>query len=107
MKRRSFIRCGMAATFTVPTGLAPTAAAGKPSVRIGIMDGTLGLATNPEAAKYAADLGFDSVQVTLGQHVGRRLPLSDPALQGDHGPVAIRNIYVRALCDPTAPSSPH
>ena len=56
MKRRSFIRRGIAAAITVPTSLTPTKGAGAPSVRVGIMDGTLGLATNPEAVRYAAAL---------------------------------------------------
>ncbi|MBC7926003.1 MAG: sugar phosphate isomerase/epimerase [Bryobacteraceae bacterium] len=75
MNRRSFV----AASLCGPWWGSEASAASR--VQVGIMDGNLGFATDPEAVPHAAKLGFESVQVTLGRPVAGRLPLSDPALQ--------------------------
>ncbi len=52
------------------------------ALRIGTMDGVLGLASNPDAAAKAKALGLMGVQVTLGQNADKsRLLLEDAALQ--------------------------
>ena len=54
----------------------------EPALRIGVMDGVLRLAANPEAAAKAKSLGLLGVQVTLGQNADKsRMLLEDAALQ--------------------------
>jgi len=54
----------------------------EPALRIGVMDGVLRLASNPEAAAKAKSLGLMGVQVTLGQNADKsRMLLEDAALQ--------------------------
>ncbi len=77
MQRREFLQVATAATAASVLS-AQSSAAG---VRIGVMDGTLGFASNPEAAGHAAALGFQTVQVALGLPVEGRLPLSNPTTQ--------------------------
>jgi L-ribulose-5-phosphate 3-epimerase len=54
-----------------------------PGVKLGVMDGILGHATEPEAFHKAKELGFAGMQVTLGRPAKRSnsLPLANPALQ--------------------------
>jgi sugar phosphate isomerase/epimerase len=62
---------------------AALAAAKPPGFRVGVTDWNLKLEGKPEAVALAKRLGFDGVQVSIG--VGTdRLPLSDPALQGQY-----------------------
>jgi len=52
-------------------------------LRIGIMDGIVGHASQPESVDAAADLGLAGVQVTLGKpDASGQLALSNPGLQG-------------------------
>jgi len=54
----------------------------EPALRIGVMDGVLRLASQPEAVAKARALGLGGVQVTLGQDAAKtRLLLEDAALQ--------------------------
>ena len=54
----------------------------EPALRIGTMDGVLGLSSKPEAAAKAKALGLPGVQVTLGQNGDKsRMLLEDAALQ--------------------------
>ena len=52
-------------------------------VKLGVMDGVLGLPMQPEAFAKAKELGFSGVQVTLGRpsKKGNSLPLANRALQ--------------------------
>ncbi|MBV9227484.1 MAG: hypothetical protein JOY85_25905, partial [Acidobacteriaceae bacterium] len=51
-------------------------------LRIGIMDGIVGHASQPESVDAAADLGLAGVQVTLGKpDASGQLTLSNPGLQ--------------------------
>lgn len=79
MTRRTAILAsiaGMVSAAEVPSRLEPA------HPHIGIMDGILGYPSQPEAAKAAASLGFEGVQVTIGKPDSQgRLPLSDVALQ--------------------------
>ncbi|MBV9938084.1 MAG: TIM barrel protein, partial [Acidobacteriaceae bacterium] len=51
-------------------------------LRIGIMDGIVGHASQPESVDAAADLGLAGVQVTLGKpDASGQLALSNPGLQ--------------------------
>ncbi|MBI4890770.1 MAG: sugar phosphate isomerase/epimerase [Acidobacteria bacterium] len=62
----------------------PAAALGasKSKLKIGVMDGILGLGSNPASVQAAHDLGFGGLQVTLGrQSTSGRLPLSNPETQ--------------------------
>jgi L-ribulose-5-phosphate 3-epimerase len=55
----------------------------RPALQIGVMDGVLRLASNPEAAPKAKALGITGVQVTLGQNSDKsRMLLEDAASQG-------------------------
>lgn len=73
--RRAFLATSSAAA------LGATAKPG-PALRIGVMDGVLRLASNPEAAAKAKTLGLTGVQVTLGQNADKsRMLLEDSALQ--------------------------
>lgn len=51
-------------------------------LKLGEMDGVMGLPMKPEAFAKAKELGFEGVQVTLGRaRKGTALPLADRALQ--------------------------
>jgi L-ribulose-5-phosphate 3-epimerase len=70
--------------FLAASGAVALGAAAKPepALRIGVMDGVLRLASNPEAAAKAKSLGLMGVQVTLGQNADKsRMLLEDAALQ--------------------------
>jgi L-ribulose-5-phosphate 3-epimerase len=72
-------------TFLASAGAAaalPSLRASKvPGLKIGVMDGVLRRASNPEACFVARRLSLEGVQVTLGRPVNGRLPLEDPELQ--------------------------
>jgi L-ribulose-5-phosphate 3-epimerase len=70
--------------FLAASGAVTLGATAKPGsdLRIGVMDGVLHLASNPEAAAKAKTLGLTGVQVTLGQNSDKsRMLLEDAALQ--------------------------
>jgi L-ribulose-5-phosphate 3-epimerase len=72
--RRAFI--GAAA------GAAASLRAKTPSgLKIGVMDGVLGLSSKPEAVGVAKSLGLEGLQVTLGRTPAGGLLLEDSALQ--------------------------
>jgi sugar phosphate isomerase/epimerase len=63
-------------------GAAVGAAAKKPSgLKIGVMDGVLGLSGKPEAVTAAKSFGLEGLQVTLGRTPEGGLLLEDAALQ--------------------------
>jgi sugar phosphate isomerase/epimerase len=71
--------------FLAASGAAALGATAKPgqALQIGVMDGVLRLASNPEAASKAKSLGITGVQVTLGQNSDKsRMLLEDAVLQG-------------------------
>jgi L-ribulose-5-phosphate 3-epimerase len=71
MNRREFLQAGTIALAAQPN-----------KVRIGGMDGILGLAGKPEALVMAAGLGLAGVQLTVGRpDAAGKLPLSDAGLQ--------------------------
>jgi L-ribulose-5-phosphate 3-epimerase len=75
--RRSFVAAAMA-------GAARRAFSAPPAgLKLGVMDGVLGLAGKPEAFAKAKELGFQGLQVTLGkpQKKGNSLPLANKAVQ--------------------------
>ncbi len=61
----------------------PVRAAAPAGLKLGVMDGVLGLATDPGCFAKAKALGFAGVQVTIGRPAkkGTSLPLSSKALQ--------------------------
>ncbi len=61
----------------------PAIAAAPKGLKIGVMDGTLGMATDPGCFAKAKALGFSGVQVTIGRPAkkGKTLPLSSRQLQ--------------------------
>lgn len=75
--RRSFVAAALAGA-AIPAHSAPP-----PGLKLGVMDGVLGLAGKPEAFARAKELGFEGVQVTLGRPAKRStsLPLASKALQ--------------------------
>lgn len=77
--RREFL-AGAVAAVAVGGGVA---AAAKPAgLKLGVMDGILGLPMKPDAFAKAKALGFEGVQVTLGRaRKGAGLPLSSRAAQ--------------------------
>lgn len=104
--RRAFLASGVIAAatpaFPRPAGL-----------KLGVMDGALGLPMKPEAFAKAKELGFEGVQVTIGRaRKGAALPLSNPALQdallaasNDSG-VPIVSTYLDVLHDECLASTP-
>lgn len=73
--RRAFL-AGSAAAAAAPAFPRPA------GLKIGVMDGVLGLPMKPEAFAKAKELGFEGMQVTLGRaRKGTPLPLADAALQ--------------------------
>lgn len=77
--RRAFL-AGAAVAGIASGGL--TAAAKPAGLKLGVMDGILGLPMKPEAFAKAKELGFEGVQVTLGRSKkGSSLPLSSRAAQ--------------------------
>ncbi|MDZ7636673.1 MAG: sugar phosphate isomerase/epimerase family protein [Bryobacterales bacterium] len=73
--RRAFVAGGMMAA-AIPALPRPG------GLKIGVMDGVLGLPMKPEAFAKAKELGFEGVQVTLGRaRKGYALPLADSAAQ--------------------------
>jgi sugar phosphate isomerase/epimerase len=52
------------------------------SLKIGVTDWNLRLASQLEAVRLASELGFEGVEISLGRRpVDGRLPLADPAIQ--------------------------
>jgi sugar phosphate isomerase/epimerase len=95
--RREFL----AASGTVALG---ATAKPEPALRIGVMDGVLRLASNPEAAAKAKSLGLMGVQVTLGQNADKsRMLLEDAVLQRSwveaarHAHVTLNATYIDIL----------
>jgi sugar phosphate isomerase/epimerase len=77
--RRAFL-AGTAAAGVL--GGSATASAKPAGLKLGVMDGILGLPMKPEAFQKAKELGFEGVQVTLGRaKKGVGLPLSSRAAQ--------------------------
>jgi L-ribulose-5-phosphate 3-epimerase len=71
--------------FLATSGAAALGATAKPApaLQIGVMDGVLRFASNPEAASKARTLGIKGVQVTLGQNSDKsRMLLEDAVVQG-------------------------
>lgn len=59
-----------------------SAAAARGNLRIGVMDGVVGMPRDPAAVALAKRLGFEGLQVTLGRaEPGQPMPLADAALQ--------------------------
>src|SRR5579872_1151460 len=92
--RRTLLR-GAAAV-----GLASTALAKKPAVRIGVTDWNLKETGKLEAVGLAAKIGFDGVQVSLGRTpVADKLPLDNGELQAQYVEEAKKqNIAIDATC---------
>jgi L-ribulose-5-phosphate 3-epimerase len=85
-------------------GVASFAAEPLASLRIGVMDGVVGYASEPQAVGVAAQLGLSGVQVTLGRpEPSGTLRLSDPQLQrrfiesSTHHRVSLPNTYLDVL----------
>jgi sugar phosphate isomerase/epimerase len=77
--RRAFL-AGTAAAGVLGGGA--TASAKPAGLKLGVMDGILGLPMKPEAFAKAKELGLEGVQVTLGRaKKGAGLPLSSRAAQ--------------------------
>ncbi|MCU0229486.1 MAG: sugar phosphate isomerase/epimerase [Bryobacterales bacterium] len=78
VSRRGFLAAGAAMASAAMTGGAAPA-----GLKLGVMDGVLGLATDPACFAKAKELGVAGVQVTLGRPAkkGTSLPLSSKALQ--------------------------
>jgi sugar phosphate isomerase/epimerase len=80
--RRTFITTGLAAASAAAF---PGAARGsRPAaikLRVGVTDWSLGQSAQIEAIGLAKRIGFDGVQISLGNAAGGALPLSDPARQ--------------------------
>ena len=64
-------------------GAAPLMAA-PPKLRIGVMDASLRLGGKLEAVSFAAKLGFEGIQVSIGRPSGGKLPLSSSQLQASY-----------------------
>ncbi|MCZ2154207.1 MAG: sugar phosphate isomerase/epimerase, partial [Bryobacterales bacterium] len=104
--RRAFLACGALAA-ALPALPRPA------GLKLGVMDGVLGLPTKPEAFTKAKELGFEGVQVTIGRaRSGAPLPLSDPSLQdellaasADSG-IPIVSTYLDVLHDECLASTP-
>ncbi len=75
--RRSFVAAALAGTAMRAHGAPPA------GLKLGVMDGVLGLSGKPEAFAKAKELGFQGVQVTLGRPAKKSnsLPLANKALQ--------------------------
>ena len=82
-------------------------------LKLGVMDGVLGLPMKPEAFAKAKELGFEGVQVTLGRaRKGTALPLADRALQdaildaSAQSGIPIVSTYIDQLHDDCLGASP-
>ncbi|MCW5965943.1 MAG: sugar phosphate isomerase/epimerase [Bryobacterales bacterium] len=75
--RRAFLAAAAGAAGLTAPGAAPK------GLKLGVMDGILGMATDPGCFAKAKELGFAGVQVTIGRPAkkGTVLPLSSRALQ--------------------------
>jgi L-ribulose-5-phosphate 3-epimerase len=82
ISRRDSLRLGaggvVSAAFSRGRSLAALAAAG---FKVGATDWNLQLTSKPEAIGLAKKIGFDGVQVSLGNVAAETLPLADPATQ--------------------------
>ncbi len=82
ISRRDSLRLGaggvVSAVFSRARSLAALAAAG---FKVGATDWNLQLTGRPEAIGLAKKIGFDGVQVSLGNVAADTLPLADPATQ--------------------------
>lgn len=77
ISRRGFLASAAGVAALPAVGAAPA------GLKLGVMDGVLGLATDPACFAKAKELGFAGVQVTIGRPAkkGSTLPLSSRALQ--------------------------
>lgn len=75
--RRAFLAAAAGAAVLPVAGAAPK------GLKLGVMDGILGMPTDPGCFAKAKELGFAGVQVTIGRPAkkGTALPLSNRALQ--------------------------
>ncbi|MFL6465265.1 MAG: sugar phosphate isomerase/epimerase family protein [Bryobacteraceae bacterium] len=101
---RSFSRREVVRTLTASALGAHALVKPLDGLRIGIMDGIVGHASQPESVDAAADLGLAGVQVTLGKPgASGELPLSDPNLQNrfreaaKRRGIALPNTYLDVL----------
>lgn len=104
--RRAFL-AGSVAAAAMPALPRPA------GLKLGVMDGVLGMPMKPEAFAKAKELGFEGVQVTLGRaRKGTALPLADPALQdailaaSKESGVPIVSTYLDVLHDDCLGASP-
>jgi L-ribulose-5-phosphate 3-epimerase len=82
--RRRFLETGLAAAgagLFGGRGLAAYAAQRGVKFRIGVPDWSLGQSAQIEAIALAGKIGFEGVQISLGNATGDRLPLADPDRQ--------------------------
>jgi len=79
--RRSFLTAATASAAT--SALTLPALSGPSDLKLGVMDGVLGLPMSPDAFAKAKELGLHGVQVTLGRPAKKSnsLPLASKALQ--------------------------
>jgi sugar phosphate isomerase/epimerase len=77
-----------------------TAQTPQPKVRIGVTDWNIELPATVGAIDYAADLGFDGVEVSLGREsVGGKLVLDNPALVKEYRQrAAARRLSIAGTC---------
>ena len=103
--RRTFL-AGAAGLVTLQTLARPS------GLKLGVMDGTLGMPTQPEEFAKAKELGFEGVQITIGKaRKGAALPLSSQALQekllkaSEESGIPIVSTYLDVLHDECLASS--
>lgn len=96
---RTALLAAMAAALVLPGGRASTAVpAGRPEVRLGVCDWTIGKSGDPAALALAGKLGLEGVQVSLNVKDGH-LALSDPALRRAYFEAAERTgVAIASFC---------
>jgi L-ribulose-5-phosphate 3-epimerase len=98
LNRRNFIALGSSAALA--SSVTPAFAA-KPraAFKVGITDWNLNQEAKLESIALAKSLGFDGVQVSIGQAKDGKLPLADPALQKTFLAESKRvNLPIESLC---------